>query len=42
MELAHRIRLARGQEPADLLLKGGRLINVFTGDVYEADIAIHG
>ncbi len=42
MELAHRIRLARGQEPADLLLKGGRLINVFTGDIYEADIAIHG
>jgi len=42
MELAHRIRLARGQEPADLLLKGGRLVNVFTGEVYEADIAIHG
>lgn len=42
MELAHRIRLARGQEPADLLLQGGRLINVFTGDIYEADIAIQG
>ncbi len=41
MELAHRIRLARGQEPVDLLLKGGRLINVFTGEIHEADIAIH-
>lgn len=42
MELAHLIRLARGQEPADLLLQGGRLINVFTGDIHEADIAIQG
>lgn len=42
MELAHLIRLARGQEPADLLLQGGRLINVFTGDIYEADVAIQG
>ncbi len=41
MELAYRIRLARGLEPVDLLLKGGRLVNVFTGEIHEADIAIH-
>ncbi|HJW83758.1 MAG TPA: adenine deaminase, partial [Anaerolineae bacterium] len=40
MELSHFIRIARGDEPAELLLKGGKVINVFSGEVYEADVAI--
>lgn len=36
------IRVALGQEPADLIVKGGKLINVFTGEIYETDIAISG
>lgn len=36
------IAVARGSRPADLLVKGGRLVNVFTGEVYEADVAIQG
>lgn len=40
MELAEMIKLARGEEEVDLLLKNGRVINVFSGDIHEADIAI--
>ncbi len=40
MELAQIIEIARGDEPADLLLKNGKVINVFTGEVIETDIAI--
>ncbi len=36
------ISVARGVRAADLLIKGGRLVNVFTGEVYEADVAIRG
>jgi adenine deaminase len=42
MELSHFIKIARGDEPADLLLKGGKVINVFSGEVYEADVAVAG
>ena len=33
---------ARGDTPADLVLKGGRVLSVFTGEVFEADVAICG
>jgi adenine deaminase len=42
MELSQIIKMARGVEPADILLKNGRLINVYTGDIYPADVAIAG
>lgn len=42
MSLTHLLAVARGDEPADLLLRGGRLINVFSGAIEEADIAIYG
>ncbi len=35
------IAAARGDIPADLLLTNGQLINVFSGEVYTTDIAIH-
>jgi adenine deaminase len=35
-----RLRVALGEEPADLVLAGGTIIDVFAGDTYEADIAI--
>ena len=34
------IRVARGEVPCDLVLKGGNLINVFSGEVYTADVGI--
>ncbi len=40
MELSQFIKIARGDEPADLLLKGGQIVNVFSSEVHEADVAI--
>lgn len=42
MELAEIIKLARGEEEVDLLLKNGKLINVISSDIHETDIAIAG
>ncbi len=36
------IEVAKGDRPADLLLRGARVVNVFTGEVYPANIAIAG
>jgi adenine deaminase len=35
-----RLRVAQGQEPADLVLAGGTIVDVLSGDTYDADIAI--
>ncbi len=40
MELNQFISIARGDAPADLLLKGGQIVNVFAGEVHTADIAV--
>ena len=42
MELAHFLQIARGDEPADLVLRNGRVINVFTAEIIESDVAIAG
>jgi len=42
LELPDLLRHARGDEPADLLLANARVVNVFSGEVYEADVAIAG
>src|ERR1041385_3381461 len=41
-ELSRRLAVARGDEPADLVLKGGRVLSVFTGELLDADVAISG
>src|SRR5918996_2350009 len=38
--LARRLGVARGDEPADLLLSGGRVLSVFTGEVLDADVVV--
>ncbi len=38
--LAGKIALALGERPVDLLLKNARLVNVLSGDIHEADIAV--
>jgi adenine deaminase len=40
MSLESLLVVARGEQPADLLLRGGTLVNVFTGELYETDVAI--
>ena len=41
-DLVRRIAVARGDEPADVVLSGGRVLSVFTGEFLEADVAIVG
>lgn len=38
--LQRRIEVARGARPADLLLCGGKVVNVLTGEVYRSNVAI--
>jgi adenine deaminase len=39
-DLAHRLAVARGDEPADLVVRGGRVLSVFTREWLETDVAI--
>ncbi|MFN8515254.1 MAG: amidohydrolase family protein, partial [Chloroflexia bacterium] len=36
------IEAAQGQRPADLVLRGGRVVNVFSGEIEEVAVAIYG
>jgi adenine deaminase len=38
--LGRSIRVARGLEPADLVLKNARIINVFSGDIHPGNVAV--
>lgn len=40
MELDQLIKVARGEEKADLLLRNAQLINVLSGEIHEADVAL--
>ncbi len=39
-DLARRLAVARGSEPADLVLRGGRVLSVFTREWLECDVAL--
>src|SRR3954451_22984643 len=39
-DLVRRLAVARGDEPADLVLRGGRVLSVFTREWLETDVAI--
>ena len=39
-DLARRLAVARGDEPADLVLRGGRVLSVFTREWLETDVAV--
>lgn len=38
--LEHKIRVAQALEPADLILENARVVNVFSGDIHESNVAI--
>lgn len=40
MELSDFVRIARGQEPADLLIRNAHLVNVLSGKIEEINLAI--
>jgi adenine deaminase len=39
-ELARRVAVARGDEPADVVVRGGRVFSVFTREWLEVDVAV--
>ena len=39
-EIQHKLRVARGETPAELLFKNAQLINVFSGEIHEANVAV--
>ncbi len=40
--IARRIRVARGDEPADLLFVNGRVVSTFTSEIIETEVAVAG
>jgi adenine deaminase len=42
MDMEQTLKVARGDAPADLALRNGLLINVYTGEIYESDVIIAG
>lgn len=40
MELEEIIKIARGEQECDLVLKNARVVNVFAGDIYHADVGV--
>ncbi len=40
MEISALIKVARGEEPAELLLKNAKVVNVFSGEIEETSVAI--
>ena len=41
-DLEHRIAQGRGDDPADIVLRGGQVFDLVTGDLIEGDVAICG
>ncbi len=41
MSIVDRLAAARGDVAADLVLRGGQLVNVISGEIYQTDIVIH-
>lgn len=42
MNTSELLAVARGDQPADLLLRNGRVVNVFSGDIEDSDVALVG
>ena len=40
-DLKERVDVARSLKKADLVLRGGQVVNVFSGEIYKADVAVH-
>jgi adenine deaminase len=41
-EILSLIKVAQGKEPADLVLQGGKVLNVYSGEILEQDVVVKG
>jgi adenine deaminase len=39
-DIQHKLSVARGEEPAELLFKNAQLVNVFSGEIHNANVAV--
>lgn len=39
-EIHHKLRVARGEAPADLLFKNANIVNVFSGEIHRGSVAV--
>lgn len=39
-EIQHKLSVARGEQPAELLFKNARVVNVFSGEIHQTNVAI--
>jgi adenine deaminase len=39
-EIQHKLGVARGEKPAELLFKNAQLVNVFSGEIHDANVAV--
>jgi len=39
-DIQHKLRVARGERPAELLFKNARLVNVMSGEIHETNVAV--
>lgn len=39
-DIQHKLRVARGETPAELVFKNARLVNVLSGEIHEANVAV--
>src|SRR5438477_11128567 len=39
-DIQHKLSVARGEEPADLLFKNAQLVNVLSGEIHETNVAV--
>lgn len=40
LDLERKIKLSKGHDRVDLLVKNARVVNVFSGEIHQADVAI--
>jgi adenine deaminase len=41
-DIQHKLSVARGEAPAELLFKNAQLVNVFSGEIHDANVAVDG
>ena len=41
MSIEETIAVARGYQPADLLIRNARVVDVLSADIFESDVAVH-
>jgi adenine deaminase len=39
-DIQHKLKVARGEQPAELLFKNARLVNVLSGEIHETNVAV--